>query len=252
MYGVQYVVGGGLPAGEIAARVEKYVKLLDPATLAQFTVTAAQTLPGVFELLSQTANSNAVFRKIFVRGLSFSTTEQTLRGVFEQYGDLIECSVTLDRQTGQSRGFGFVTFRDLAGAEACLKVKTLELDVRILFCPPSCIQYEYFCVNSRRSATYTYTHTYMHQGRRINWALAAMPDTGAAAGGVGGSAPPPSAGSSSFKAGGVSNESVDARKLFIRSLASHTTSATLRDQFIQYGEIEDCAVITDKATGQSK
>ncbi|TGK06538.1 RNA-binding protein [Leptospira fletcheri] len=58
--------------------------------------------------------------KLFVGGLSWSTTDQTLRQVFEVHGAVQEANVVIDRETGRSRGFGFVTFSDLDSAQAAL------------------------------------------------------------------------------------------------------------------------------------
>lgn len=49
--------------------------------------------------------------KIFLGGLSADATEQTLRNHFGAYGAITECVIMVDRDSGQSRGFGFVTFR---------------------------------------------------------------------------------------------------------------------------------------------
>ncbi|TGK15544.1 RNA-binding protein [Leptospira fluminis] len=58
--------------------------------------------------------------KLFVGGLSWSTTDQTLRQVFEVHGAVQEANVVVDRETGRSRGFGFVTFSDQDSAQAAL------------------------------------------------------------------------------------------------------------------------------------
>jgi len=47
-------------------------------------------------------------QKIFVGGLSFSTTNEALHQLFAQYGTVVSASVVTDRDTGRSRGFGFV------------------------------------------------------------------------------------------------------------------------------------------------
>ncbi|KAG7348617.1 RNP-1 like RNA-binding protein [Nitzschia inconspicua] len=52
--------------------------------------------------------------KIFVGGLSWSTTEESLRFHFEQYGPVETVQVMRDRNTGEPRGFGFVVFTDPA------------------------------------------------------------------------------------------------------------------------------------------
>jgi len=47
--------------------------------------------------------------RIYVGNLSFQTTEDGLRALFEQYGEVTDVAIMMDRQTGRSRGFGFVT-----------------------------------------------------------------------------------------------------------------------------------------------
>ena len=47
-------------------------------------------------------------KNIFVGNLSFNTGEQELRQVFEAYGQVDRVSIMMDRDTGRSRGFGFV------------------------------------------------------------------------------------------------------------------------------------------------
>jgi cold-inducible RNA-binding protein len=55
--------------------------------------------------------------KLFVGSLAWATTDDGLRAAFEGFGELEEVKVVLDRETGRSRGFGFVTFTDPAAAE---------------------------------------------------------------------------------------------------------------------------------------
>ena len=47
--------------------------------------------------------------KLFIGGLSFETTDESLRSHFEQWGTLTDCAVMRDPNTKRSRGFGFVT-----------------------------------------------------------------------------------------------------------------------------------------------
>ncbi|KAJ6810625.1 putative glycine-rich RNA-binding protein [Iris pallida] len=48
--------------------------------------------------------------KLFIGGLSYGTDDQSLKEAFTNYGEVIEARVIMDRETGRSRGFGFVTF----------------------------------------------------------------------------------------------------------------------------------------------
>lgn len=66
--------------------------------------------------------------KLFVGGLSWDTTDDSLRNGFESFGELDEVKVILDRETGRSRGFGFVSFKDAANAQSAIE----EMDGREL------------------------------------------------------------------------------------------------------------------------
>jgi len=48
--------------------------------------------------------------KLFIGGLSWNTDDSSLRTAFEPFGDVREAKVITDRDTGRSRGFGFVTY----------------------------------------------------------------------------------------------------------------------------------------------
>ncbi|MEQ1567293.1 MAG: RNA-binding protein, partial [Myxococcota bacterium] len=59
-------------------------------------------------------------KKLFVGGLSWDTTDDSLRESFERHGEVTEAKVITDRDTGRSRGFAFVTFSDNAAAAAAI------------------------------------------------------------------------------------------------------------------------------------
>ncbi|NP_001168036.1 Probable RNA-binding protein ARP1 [Zea mays] len=54
--------------------------------------------------------------KVFVGGLAWETPSEGLRHHFEAYGDILEAVVITDRETGRSKGYGFVIFRDPGAA----------------------------------------------------------------------------------------------------------------------------------------
>jgi len=58
--------------------------------------------------------------KLYVGNLSFETTENDLQDLFEQHGTVNEVHLMLDRMTGKSRGFAFVTMNDDAQAKAAM------------------------------------------------------------------------------------------------------------------------------------
>jgi len=60
-------------------------------------------------------------KKLFVGGLSWNTTDGGLRAAFEQFGEVEDAKVITDRETGRSRGFGFVTFVDASVIKAAIQ-----------------------------------------------------------------------------------------------------------------------------------
>jgi cold-inducible RNA-binding protein len=58
--------------------------------------------------------------KLYVGNLSFETTENDLQDLFEQHGQVSEVTLMMDRMTGKSRGFAFVTMNDKAQADAAM------------------------------------------------------------------------------------------------------------------------------------
>ena len=70
-------------------------------------------------------------KKLFVGGLSWNTNNDGLRDAFEKFGAVEDVRVITDRDTGRSRGFGFVTFGDDESAmKAMSEMDGTELDGR--------------------------------------------------------------------------------------------------------------------------
>ncbi|XP_007664621.1 RNA-binding protein 24 [Ornithorhynchus anatinus] len=77
-----------------------------------------------------TTQKDTTYTKIFVGGLPYHTTDSSLRKYFEVFGDIEEAVVITDRQTGKSRGYGFVTMADRAAAERACKDPNPIIDGR--------------------------------------------------------------------------------------------------------------------------
>jgi len=58
--------------------------------------------------------------KLYVGNLSFDTTENDLQDMFAAYGPVTEVNLIMDRMSGRSRGFGFVTMATPEGAQAAI------------------------------------------------------------------------------------------------------------------------------------
>ena len=72
-------------------------------------------------------------KKLFVGSLSWNTDNDGLRDAFAVHGEIEEATVVADRDTGRSRGFGFVTFiEDDAAEKAVAALNGTELDGRAI------------------------------------------------------------------------------------------------------------------------
>jgi len=76
-------------------------------------------------------------KKLFVGSLGWNTKDEVLREAFARFGEVTEAKVITDRETGRSRGFGFVTFANPEDADAAvaemngaeLEGRTIKVDV---------------------------------------------------------------------------------------------------------------------------
>jgi heterogeneous nuclear ribonucleoprotein A1/A3 len=72
-------------------------------------------------------------KKLFVGGLAWATNDDALRAAFEEFGAITEANIVCERDSGRSRGFGFVTFETEEGAKAAQEaMHGQELDGREL------------------------------------------------------------------------------------------------------------------------
>lgn len=56
-------------------------------------------------------------QKLFIGGLAWATTNESLHDAFAAFGEVSDAKVIMDRDTGRSRGFGFVTYANAADAD---------------------------------------------------------------------------------------------------------------------------------------
>ena len=90
-------------------------QLLSVAALQSLQPSALPQLNPAASTLSATiGEEDTKYRKLFVGGLPWTTTTETLRKHFEQHGEIEEAAVIFDKETGKSKGFGFVSPFDIS------------------------------------------------------------------------------------------------------------------------------------------
>jgi cold-inducible RNA-binding protein len=76
---------------------------------------------------------NIMAKKLYVGGISYSTSNDGLKDAFAQVGEVTSATIIMDKMTGRSKGFGFVEFANDADADAAVaKWNGQELDGRKL------------------------------------------------------------------------------------------------------------------------
>ncbi|KAL6146638.1 hypothetical protein ACLB2K_057316 [Fragaria x ananassa] len=89
-----------------------------------------QTLASLFAVYKMSEEPEY---RCFIGGLAWATSDRSLKEAFDKYGKLIEAKVVMDKFSGRSRGFGFVTFDDKkAMEEAIEEMNGIDLDGRTI------------------------------------------------------------------------------------------------------------------------
>lgn len=72
-------------------------------------------------------------QNLFVGSLAYATTDDSLKAFFETIGEVESARVATDRESGRSRGFGFVTYKDEANNQKAIdELNSKELDGRAI------------------------------------------------------------------------------------------------------------------------
>ncbi|CAI5982617.1 unnamed protein product [Closterium sp. NIES-64] len=201
--------------------MRKMLEMLSKEDLVSLLLDAALKHETVAEQVMAIASTNVANRKLFVRGLAWETSSETLLAAFEQYGEIEEGAVITDRTTGRSRGFGFVTFKSSESAYMALREPTKMIDGRAAMCNLAAAG-----PTSHPTAT----------------SVAAASSHGGGGGDSG----------YQYRPSYSSGADLVYRKLYVWGLHFDTTNETFKDYFSQYGEIEEGAVAFDRETHKSR
>ncbi|KAI3851137.1 hypothetical protein MKW92_053336 [Papaver armeniacum] len=71
---------------------------------------------------------------LFVHGLDWETTSDQLKEIFSTYGDIIQCKVVIDRNTGKSKGYGFILYKHRKSVSKALKEPLRKIGNRRATC----------------------------------------------------------------------------------------------------------------------
>ncbi|MQL86688.1 hypothetical protein Taro_019221 [Colocasia esculenta] len=82
---------------------------------------------------------DTTYTKIFVGGLAWETQRETMRRYFEHFGEIQEAVVIRDKNTGRSKGYGFVTFKDAESARRACQDSSPVIDGRRANCNLACL-----------------------------------------------------------------------------------------------------------------
>lgn len=85
------------------------IPVVSAAELMGDVPSSDEALRAMEERASAPRSASAIPARLFVGGLSSRTTAADLREAFEEFGPVVDAVVVTDRETGSSRGFGFVT-----------------------------------------------------------------------------------------------------------------------------------------------
>ncbi|KAH6796676.1 hypothetical protein C2S52_021230 [Perilla frutescens var. hirtella] len=88
----------------------------------------------LFSLIKSTADQDIGHRKIFVHGLGWDATRESIDAVFRAYGEIDDLNVVSDRATGKCKGYAFVTYKSWKSAKNLLKNPRVQVGSRFTSC----------------------------------------------------------------------------------------------------------------------
>ncbi|KAK0584201.1 hypothetical protein LWI29_009178 [Acer saccharum] len=115
--------------------------LLDPLSKSQLVDLLSKLGsqdPSIAEEIKSVASADPVHRKLFVRGLAWNTSSETLCAAFQVHGEIEEGAVIYDKASGKSRGYGFITYKHMKSTQTALVAPSKLIDGRMAVCNLAC------------------------------------------------------------------------------------------------------------------
>ncbi|CAH9115421.1 unnamed protein product [Cuscuta epithymum] len=116
---------------------EPLEKVLEPFSKEQLKALIQEAVtkhPDVMVNVNTWADKDPAHRKIFVHGLGWDTTTETLITVYGKYGEIEDCKAVIDKVSGKSKGYAFILFKHRSGARKALKEPQKNIGGRITSC----------------------------------------------------------------------------------------------------------------------
>lgn len=212
-------------AGDDDDDVEDIGKLLEPLSREQLVSllrTAAEANPATMAAVRRAAEADPASRKLFVHGLGWGAGPEDLRSAFSRFGELEDCRVISDKQSGRSKGYGFVLFRSRSSALRALRRPQLQIGGRLAFCHLAASGPAPPASQSQNPSSNANTNSNSNSGTTSNASgSSAQPDN-------------------------------MPRKIFVGNVHADVDVDRLYEYFAQFGEIEEGPLGFDKSTGKPK
>ncbi|KAK0605437.1 hypothetical protein LWI29_026829 [Acer saccharum] len=114
--------------------IDKVLEPFGKEQLATLVKDAVNKYPDFMNSVWQMADMDPAHRKIFVHGLGWDTTAETLKSEFSRYGEIEDCKAVMDRVSGKSKGYAFILFKHRSGARKALKQPQKKIGNRMTSC----------------------------------------------------------------------------------------------------------------------
>lgn len=124
-------------ADDEASKRETLRELLEPfgkSQIIDLLKEAATKDSTLLPKIVKVADSDPTHRNIFVHGLGWDATSEQLVEAFKPFGEIEECKLITDKNTGRAKGYAFVLFKSRAAAKKALKVPQKRIGSRNVSC----------------------------------------------------------------------------------------------------------------------
>ncbi|KAH0833559.1 heterogeneous nuclear ribonucleoprotein HRP1 [Fonsecaea pedrosoi] len=161
---------------------------------------------------------------MFIGGLNWETTDQSLHDYFSQFGEVQECTVMRDSATGRSRGFGFLTFKDPKTVNTVM-VKEHFLDGKIV--RPT--HFDTSRERQERLGSLSRNYSARRKNEGLLWCAQIDP-----------------------KRAIPRDEQEKTAKIFVGGVSQDATEEDFESFFAQFGRVIDATLMMDKDTGRPR